>query len=349
MTASPLGDLGARSPRWAGLRSGVVDVRGTRVHLVRNGVDLDASGDGATPHLFVHGLGGSATNWFDVMPDLGAERPVLAVDLPGFGRTVPPRTSAARVRANARFLPALLDTLGVERVVLHGNSMGGLITVLAAPLLADRIEAVVLAAPALPTSRSDLTHLTPEALKRFAPMAVPGIGTALLRTMWSRMDVDALIEDAMATTWHDRSRIRPDVAAMMRENITFAKQAPWRVESLGYAAESVVGSLLGAREVTEALLGMTHRTLVIWGDGDRLVSRPVIDHLVGLRPDWRVAVMPHVGHIPQMEAPERYVAVVDRWLLDGHVDVGAGSCVPWDEWVAGAGAGSTAAGIASVA
>ncbi len=337
MSASPLGDLGARSPRWAGLRSGVVDVRGTAVHLVRNGIDPAASD--AVPHLFVHGLGGSATNWFDVMPELGVERPVLAMDLPGFGRTVPPRTSAARVRANARFLPALLDTLGIERVVLHGNSMGGLISVLAAPLMEGRVEAVVLAAPALPTSRSDLTHLTPEALKRFAPMAVPGVGPALLRTMWSRMDVDALLEDAMATTWYDRSRLRPDVASMMRENLTFAKQAPWRIESLAYAAESLVGSLLGGREVGEALMGMTHRVLVVWGDGDRLVSRPVIDHLVDLRPDWRVAVLPGVGHIPQMEAPERYVAVVSRWLADGTVasDAAAG-VVPWGEWVAEAGA-----------
>ena len=345
MSASPLGDLGARSPRWAGLRSGVVDIRGTDVHLVTNGIDPQDSP--ATPHLFVHGLGGSATNWFDVMPDLGADRAVLAMDLPGFGRTVPPRASAARVRANARFLPVLLDVLGLEKVVLHGNSMGGLISVLAAPLMADRIEAVVLAAPALPSARSDLTHLSPEMLRRFAPMAIPGVGTTLLRTMWSRMDVDRLIEDATAMNWRDPGRIRPDVAALMRENMTFAKQQPWRVEALGYATESLVSSLLAAREVTDAIMGMTHRTLVVWGDADRLVSRLVIQHLVDLRPDWRVAVLPDVGHVAQMETPERYVDVVTRWLADGRVDTGAGDAVPWAEWVAGPGA--DAAGPSEVA
>ncbi|MGA0830644.1 MAG: alpha/beta fold hydrolase [Nitriliruptoraceae bacterium] len=349
MTASPLGDLGARSTRWAGLRSGVVDVRGTAVHLVTNGIDAQDSP--ATPHLLVHGLGGSATNWFDVMPDLGVDRAVLAMDLPGFGRTVPPRASAARVRANARFLPALLDALGLERVILHGNSMGGLISVLASPLMSERVEAVVLAAPALPSARSDLAHLSPEMLKRFAPMAIPGVGTALLRTMWSRMDVDRLIADATAMNWHDPARIRPDVAALMRENMTFAKQQPWRVESLGYATESLVSSLLAGREVTDAIMGMTHRTLVVWGDGDRLVGRPVIQHLVDLRPDWRVAVLPGVGHVAQMETPDRYVAVVERWLADGRVDAGAGGAAPWSEWVAGAGAGTEpgSAEVASVA
>ncbi len=332
MSGSPLGDLGARSPRWAGLRSGVIDVRGTPVHVVRNGVDPAASD--TAPHLLVHGLGGSATNWFDVMPDLGADRAVLAVDLPGFGRTVPPRASAARVRANARFLPALLDALGVGRVVLHGNSMGGLISVLAAPFMADRVEAVVLAAPALPAARSDLTHLSPDALKRFAPMAIPGVGTALLRTMWSRMDVDQLLEDATALSWHDRSRIRPDVADLMRENTVFAKSNPWRVEALGYATESLVATLLGAREVTEAMMGMTGRVLVVWGDGDRLVSRPVIEHVAGLRPDWRIAVLPGVGHVPQMETPDRYVAVVRRWLADGAVSPADGAAVTWTEWTA---------------
>ena len=335
--SSPLGDLGARSPAWSGLRSGVVDVRGTEVHVVTNGVDPASSP--RTPHLLVHGLGGGATNWFDVMPDLGADRAVIAMDLPGFGRTVPPRTSAARVRANARFLPALLDALGIERVILHGNSMGGLIAVLAAPLMTDRIESVVLVAPALPSARSDLTHLNPDMLKRFAPMAIPGVGTTLLRTMWSRLDVDRLIEDATAMNWHDAARIRPEVAALMRENMTFAKQQPWRVESLGYATESLVTSLLAGREVTEAIMGMTHRALVVWGDGDRLVSRLVIEHLVELRPDWRVAVLPEVGHVPQMEAPDRYVAAVGRWLADGHVGADAGDAVPWAEWAAADGAG----------
>jgi pimeloyl-ACP methyl ester carboxylesterase len=87
-----LGDLGARSAAWASLRSEFVDVRGTLVHVVRGG-RTPADGGADVPHLFVHGLGGGASNWFEVMGALGEDREVITMDLPGFGRTVPPRHS----------------------------------------------------------------------------------------------------------------------------------------------------------------------------------------------------------------------------------------------------------------
>jgi pimeloyl-ACP methyl ester carboxylesterase len=310
----PLGDLAARSAAWAGLRSGMLDVRGTSVHVVRGGLARADGGD-PVPHVLVHGLGGGATNWFEVMPLLGGDREVITVDLPGFGRTVPPRTSAARVRANARFLPALLDTLGVERAILHGNSMGGTLITLMAALAPERIDRVVLAAPALPTARADLTHLPPLVYKRFAPFVVPGMGTAVLRAYWARATVDQLMEEALALVVNDPSTLTPGMLEVMRENLGFAKRTPWRIESLAYAVESLVAALLGGRELAEGIAALTPRTLVVWGDRDRLVGRPVIEHLRTKRPDWRYAVLPGVGHVPMMEAPQRYADSVEAWLL----------------------------------
>lgn len=308
-----LGDLGARSAAWAPLRSGFVDVRGTPVHLVRGGRPASEGGD-AVPHVFVHGLGGSVTNWFEVMAALGEDREVIAMDLPGFGRTVPPRYSAARVRANARFLPALLDELGIERAIVHGNSMGGMLTALLAGLAPERIARAVMCAPALPTARSDLTHLPSGVLRRFAPFAVPGVGATVLRAYWSRVDVDTLIEEALGLTVHEPARLSPAMLTMMRENLLLAKRSPWRIESLAYAVESLVSALLGGREITEGVHAMPSGTLVLWGDRDALVGRPVIEHLHGQRPDWVYGVLPDVGHTPMMEVPGRYLAAVSAWM-----------------------------------
>ena len=309
----PLGDLGARSAVWAPLRSGFVDVRGTPVHVIRGGRRVADGGD-PVPHLFVHGLGGGASNWFEVMAALGEDREVIAMDLPGFGRTVPPRYSAARVRANARFLPAFMDTLGIERAIVHGNSMGGMLTALLAGIAPERIERSVMVAPALPTARTDLTHLPGPVFRRFAPFVVPGVGATLLRAFWSRADIDLLMEDALALTVADRDRLSPAMLAVMRENLQLGKRSPWRVESLAYAVESLVAALLGGRELNEGVRAMPVDTLLIWGDADALVGRPVIDQLLGQRPDWVDAILPGVGHVPMMEEPERYVAVVRAWL-----------------------------------
>lgn len=309
----PMGDLGARSAAWAPVRSGFVDVRGTAVHVLRGGRSV--ADDGADlPHVFVHGLGGGATNWLEVMGALGDDREVIAMDLPGFGRTAPPRFSAARVRANARFLPAFLDTLGIERAIVHGNSMGGMLTALLAGVDPARIARAVMVAPALPTARSDLTHLPGPVFRRFAPFVVPGVGSTALRAFWSRSDIDALMEDALAITVADRATITPAMLEVMRENLQLGKRNPWRVESLAYAVESLVAALLGGRELGEAVTAMPADTLLVWGEEDRLVGRLVIDHVLARRPDWTTAVMPGIGHVPMMEAPDRYVAVVRAWL-----------------------------------
>jgi len=308
-----LGDLGERSAAWAPLRSGFIDVRGTQVHVVRGGRGA-ADGGSAVPHLFVHGLGGGVTNWFEIMAALGEDREVIAMDLPGFGRTVPPRHSAARVRANARFLVAFMDTLGIDRAVVHGNSMGGLLTALLAGLAPERIERAVLCAPALPTAASDLTHLPGPVFRRFAPFIVPGVGSTLLRAFWSRADVDRLLQDALRMTCHDPEALSPAMFAIMRENLQFGKRHAWRVESLAYAVESLVAALLGGREAGEGVLAMPDDVLVVWGERDALVGRPVISHLRSQRPEWDYAMLPEVGHVPMMEAPERYVGAVQAWL-----------------------------------
>ena len=67
-------------------------------------------------------------------------------------------------------------------------------------------------------------------------------------------------------------------------------------------------------EYVPCLRAMPVETLLVWGDADALVGRPVIDQLLVHRPDWVDAVMPGVGHVPMMEEPERYVAVVRAWL-----------------------------------
>ena len=309
----PLGDLGRRSARWAPLRTGFVDVRGTPVHTVRGGL-RPADGGADVPHLLVHGLGGGATNWLEVMAALGEDREVIAMDLPGFGRTVPPRMSAARVRANARFLPAFMDTLGIERAVVHGNSMGGMLTALLAGIAPERIERAVMVAPALPTAKSDLTHLPGPVFLRFAPFVVPGVGSAVLRAFWARADVDVLLEDALGLTVADRSRLSAAMLTVMRENLQLGKQSPWRIESLAYAVESLVAALIGGRELTEGVHALPSGTLLVWGDADALVGRPVIDQLRGQRPDWDFAVLPGIGHVPMMEDAARYVAIVRAWL-----------------------------------
>ncbi len=302
-------DWGSRDPRWVGIRTEWIDVRGTAVRTLQ----VDGPADGV-PQLLVHGLGGSATNWLEVMTELSAYGPVLAVDLPGFGLTQPPVPAAASVRANARFVSALCRALGWDRVVLHGNSMGGLISTLVAGHRPDLVERLVLVNPGLPAPRSQFHKVPPTALARFAPFVSKRLGRTAMHRMYHRYDAATLYQETINLVYADPAALRPPLREVAVQNVQYAKDLDWRVDAFVTAATSLVGLLVGARTVMRAIDAIEAPTLVVWGDEDKLVGRPVVEGLVARRPEWELHVFEAIGHVPMLEAPDGYLDVVSRWL-----------------------------------
>jgi pimeloyl-ACP methyl ester carboxylesterase len=310
--ALSLDDWGERAERWRGIRSEWVEVRGTPVHLLR----ADGPSDGPT-QLLLHGLGGAASNWLEVIVPLSERGPVVAPDLPGFGLTQPPRAGAARVRTNAGFVRALARTLGIDSAEVHGNSMGGLIAGLVAHRAPALVERLVLVDPALPGPRKQTHRISPVTLATFAPFAVPGLGKLAMRRLYTTRTAEQLWDENARYIHGDPSRIRPELAAVGLDNIRFGQATPWRLEGFVAAAESIVTTLVGARSLLAAVDEIAAPTLLVWGDADQLVGRPVIDAAVARRPDWDLHEFPGVGHAPMVEAAEDYVEVVTGWLDRG--------------------------------
>jgi pimeloyl-ACP methyl ester carboxylesterase len=305
-------DWGVRAERWGGIRSEWVEVRGTRVHVLR----ADGPSDGPT-QLLIHGLGGAAGNWLEVIPALRARGPVVAPDLPGFGLTRPPRPGATRVRTNAGFVGALTRTLGIEHAEVHGNSMGGLISTLVAHRLPQLVERLVLVDPALPGPRTRMHHLAPMTMLTFAPFAFPGLGRLAMRRLYTTRTAEQLFDENARYIHGDPTRVSPELAAVGRENVAFGQSTDWRLDGFVAAAESIVSMLLGARSLLTAIDGIAAPTLLVWGDADQLVGRPVIDLAAARRPDWDVHTFETVGHAPMIEAPGDYLSVVTDWLDRG--------------------------------
>lgn len=313
-------DWGVRAARWGGVRSQWLEVGGTRVHALTADGPPDVQGP---PQLLVHGLGGSAANWLEVLPELARRGPVVAPDLPGFGRTEPPRADASRVSSNARFLRALLDVLGWDRVIVHGNSMGGLLAVLLAELAPSRLDGLVLVSPALPTPRTQVHRTSPATLLRFAPFALPGLGRRVVTRMWARLTPDELYQDTATMVHGDPDRLRPELVEVAVENLAFGREQPWRIDGFASAAESVVALLAGSRRLWRAVDLLEVPTLLLWGDADTLVGASTIAGLRRRRPDWDHHVFASVGHCPQLEAPRSYVEVVEGWSPERRPAIGA--------------------------
>jgi pimeloyl-ACP methyl ester carboxylesterase len=104
-------------------------------------------GSGDRTILLVHGLASNAGFWRYNIADLARDYRVIAVDLPGYGRS-----SKGDYPYGMQFyadqLLYLMDELGIDRAVLTGHSMGGQIGITFALAYPERIDALVLAAPA---------------------------------------------------------------------------------------------------------------------------------------------------------------------------------------------------------
>lgn len=114
--------------------------------------DLAPAGDGAgVPVLFLHGSGPGASGWSNFAANarawVAAGHRCVLPDLPGYGQSSKPAEQVYSFDFLAGAVLALLDHLGLERVALVGNSMGGALAIKLALDHPERISKLVLMAP----------------------------------------------------------------------------------------------------------------------------------------------------------------------------------------------------------
>jgi pimeloyl-ACP methyl ester carboxylesterase len=279
-----------------------VDIGGTRVHYLRAGVE----GRGPT-HLLIHPMGTGAWSWMDVIGPLAARGSVIAPDLPGSGRSRPPRRGGGDVFAGARFVDDFTAALGIERLVLHGHSLGGLVGGLFAGRVPERVERLVLTSAPLPglpdPPRFPAAWRVGLDLARPVADILVGAGLRLKADAWRRS-----VEE------HDSARLGPEVSRMSPELLSLAAEEigrmklSWRVEGAVDAAFSAVRALTVDEARTRAGLDAIRApTLLLWGADDRVIPRRLIGEVEAAHPSWSSRTIDGVGHVLPWEAPESYV------------------------------------------
>jgi len=305
-------DWGERSPRWAGIRSQTAQVCGSSVHFLT----ADAARPDAPTHLLIHSTLGSATNWLDTIRPLTAHGRVIAPDMPGTlaGHTASPHRRAARAEINARFLRAFTATLGLRDVVAHGWSHGGLVALLFADLAPERVDGLVLVAPTLPGPLSAAQELGWQTLGRLTVAAGSPVLRGLLRLTGRRLLELKKRRYGLAAYGGDPSRLSPDITALWAEELDTMRARPDRLPDAVTAFTSAVSALyVNRRPVQAAIDRVAVPTLLLWGDQDPLIGRPIIDDLAARRPDWSLHVFESVGHLLPVEVADAYADVVAEW------------------------------------
>ncbi len=265
-------------------------------------------GGAGQPAVFVHGLGGSATNWTDLGWLLGDILAGAAIDLPGFGRSDPPPDY--RLDTHVRAVVAFLEAEGVGPVHLFGNSLGGAVVTRVAAERPDLVKTLVLVSPALPVW---VPRRGTDA--RVAIPAIPLLGSLAQRHL-GRMSSEARARGIIELVFADPSVVPPQRWEETAEEIARRRHLPWYDEALTRSLRGLIAAYLGRGR--RALWRQAHDVrapvLVVWGARDRLVSVSLARKASRLFRDARVLVLPHCGHVAQMEDPQRVADEVRAFL-----------------------------------
>jgi pimeloyl-ACP methyl ester carboxylesterase len=294
------------APPWPG-RSVLLDGSATYVR------DTPATAPGAEPALYVHGLGGSSTNWTDLAGLLADRLDGQAIDLPGFGRSDPGRRYG--IAAMASRVVRWIEHSDRGPVHLFGNSLGGAIAVRVAGVRPDLIRTLTLVSPAMPFL--DFRRSTQS---RVLPLLAIPRGDRLAGRLLARITPEELTQQVILACFADPSRVSDARRLEAVEEIRIRYELDHYVGAYLRTMRGLVSSFLraylpGAGSQWRVAAGITAPTLVIGGRQDRIVDTRVPTQVARVIPDSRLLMLDGVGHVAQMEMP-RVVARAVVGMLD---------------------------------
>ena len=252
-------------------------------------------GSGAETVVMLHGSGPGASGWANfnrnIEPLVAAGYRVILMDCPGWSKSDPIVCTGSRSELNARALKGLLDALGLDKVHILGNSMGG-----------HSAVAFALAHPAQ-VGKLVLMGGGTGGPSQFVPMPTEGI--KLLQGLYREPSIDNL-KKMMAVFVFDSSSLTEALYQARLSNM-LARQ-----EHLENFVKSLAANPKQFTDYGPRLGEITAPTLVIWGRDDRFVPMDVGLRLISGIPNAELHVFNRCGHWAQWEHADKF----NRMVLD---------------------------------
>ena len=271
------------------------DVRGVQLHY------REYPGEGGNVVL-IHGFASSTYTWEDLVAELqgkfknsGKPCPrIWAVDMKGFGWSDKPKNAKYDPFALAGDVHKWMNTVGIDRATLVGNSLGGAIAWIIALDHPEKVTQLVLVdAGGYPMSNNNY--------REFAHIPFLQTGAQLL---FSR----SAVEMVLRTTFYDDRKVTDS-----RVDAYFNRlRTKGALDSLGLLL--ITFDPEQARSYAERIPDIKQETLIIWGEQDSWIP---LKHGYQFKHDIKrstLVVIPQCGHMPQEEKPGEVAEKIYRFL-----------------------------------
>jgi pimeloyl-ACP methyl ester carboxylesterase len=268
---------------------------------------------GGPTFVCVHGLGGSLLNWTAVAPGLARHGRVIAPDLAGFGLT-PPHGRGTDVGSNWRLLSGFLRAIDLPPVVLVGNSMGGMLSLIQCAHLPHTVSSMILTCAAFPRPRALVGQPSPRVAALFALYSNRRLGEWFVQNRARRLGPERLVSETLRVCTVDPGRLDP---ALVAAHVEMARQRfgfDYATKAFMDAARSIFLAQAAPGRYRALVAKARRPALVIHGARDQLVPVGAARSAAASHPDWKLVVLGDAGHIPQMELPDLWLAAVEDWL-----------------------------------
>jgi pimeloyl-ACP methyl ester carboxylesterase len=259
-----------------------------------DGLDIHywETGNEGQAFLLLHGFASNLYTWDELYPYLAEQGRVASYDRIGFGLSERPLAGTWQAEnpysreAAVSHAILFMDEIGMESAILVGNSAGGSLAMQIALEHPDRVDGLILAAPAVLTGNGAPAFVvslaqTPQ-LQRLGPLFSRIIGTfefpeTLTAVQQERAAIGTRVNDWDVALWE------------------------FTAASSQFDLESRFGEL-------------TLPILVIAGEDDNTVPTEESIQVAGDLPNADLVVIPNCGHTPQQECDTEFIQAVEDWL-----------------------------------
>lgn len=270
-------------------------------HVTIHGHDVTYRMGGEGPVvLLIHGMAGSSRTWKDVTQLLVADHTAIAPDLLGHGESAKPMGDYS-LGAFASGLRDLLSVIGVERCTVVGQSLGGGVAMQLAYQHPEVVERLVLVCSG---------GLGREVSWMLRALTLPG-AEVVMPLICPRFVADR--GNDVSRFLHQRGIRAPKIGEMWRAYASLAG-----AENRGAFLRTLRSVVDPGGQTVSALdriyLAGGLPTMIVWGDEDPIIpiehGRAAHAAIAGSR----FEVMEGCGHFPHVEAPARFVEVLQDFI-----------------------------------